>query len=209
VLDANNTASGVWAHTAYRSSANVDLLDRRGLVPEFQRPKPLGRPMPAHITRGNATRARVRSVTEHVFATEKRRMGLIVRSIGLVRATTRITLANLPHNMHRLVWIEGRCATARPAQAPGRPARRHTSPTTSTLTSARLRLHLHLPSPAHHRRVIRGVREIFRHDRRRYLPSTMVTIATTRRLAREGTPKLQRNYFTLPRTQKCPLNLPA
>ena len=112
VLDANNTASGVWADTAYRSKANVEMLDRRGLVPEFQRAKPRGRPMPAHIARGNATRARVRSLVEHVFATEKRRMGLVVRSIGLVRATARITLANLVYNMRRLVWIEGKGAPA-------------------------------------------------------------------------------------------------
>ena len=71
-----------------------------------------GRPMPAHIARGNATRARVRSLVEHVFATEKRRMGLVVRSIGLVRATARITLANLVYNMRRLVWIEGKGAPA-------------------------------------------------------------------------------------------------
>ena len=112
VLDPNNTASGVWADTAYRSRANVELLDRRGLTPEFQRAKPRRRPMPAHISRGNATRARVRSLVEHVFATEKRRMGLVVLCIGLVRATARITLANLAYNMRRLVWIEGRAAPA-------------------------------------------------------------------------------------------------
>jgi len=112
VLDPDNTGSGVWADTAYRSKANLALLDRRGLRPEFQRAKPRGKPMPTHITRGNATRARVRSLVEHVFATEKRRMGLVVRSIGLARATARITLANLAYNMRRLVWIEGRAAPA-------------------------------------------------------------------------------------------------
>jgi IS5 family transposase len=112
VLDPNNTAADVWADTAYRSKANIDLLDRRGLAPQFQRAKPRGRPMPAHIARGNAKRARVRSLVEHVFATEKRRMGLIVRSIGLARATARITLANLAYNLRRLVWIERRTAPA-------------------------------------------------------------------------------------------------
>jgi IS5 family transposase len=112
VLDPNNTASSVWADAAYRSKANVELLGRRGLVPEFQRAKPRGKPMPAHISRGNATRARGRSLVEHVFAAEKRRMGLIVRSIGLVRATARMTLANLAYNMKRFVWIEGRAAPA-------------------------------------------------------------------------------------------------
>ena len=108
VLDPANTGSGVWADTAYRSKANLELLDRRGLRAEFQRAKPRGRPMPAHIARGNATRARVRSLVEHVFATEKRRMGLVIRCIGLARATARITLANLAYNMRRLAWIEGR-----------------------------------------------------------------------------------------------------
>jgi IS5 family transposase len=108
VLDPANTGSGVWADTAYRSKANLELLDRRGLRAEFQRAKPRRRPMPAHIARGNATRARVRSLVEHVFATEKRRMGLVIRCIGLARATARITLANLAYNMRRLAWIEGR-----------------------------------------------------------------------------------------------------
>jgi hypothetical protein len=76
-------------------------LARRGLRPTFQRATPRGKPVPAHISRGNATRARVRSLVEHVFATKKRRM-------SLARATARITLANLACTMRRLVWIEGR-----------------------------------------------------------------------------------------------------
>jgi transposase, IS5 family len=112
VLDAANTASDVWADTAYRSQANLALITRRGLVAQFQRAKPRGKPMPPHIARGNATRARVRSRVEHVFATEKRRMGLVVRTIGLARATAKITVANLAYNLRRLTWIEGRTAPA-------------------------------------------------------------------------------------------------
>ena len=43
LLDPHNTASPVWADSAYRSAANEALLARRGLVPQFQRPKPRGR----------------------------------------------------------------------------------------------------------------------------------------------------------------------
>jgi hypothetical protein len=32
----------------------VALLARRGLVPQFQRAKPRGKPMPPHMLRGNA-----------------------------------------------------------------------------------------------------------------------------------------------------------
>ncbi len=49
---------------------------------------------------------------EHVFAAQKRRMGLLVRTIGLARATAKLTLANLAYNLSRLVWIEGRSVSA-------------------------------------------------------------------------------------------------
>jgi len=112
VLDPANTASDVWADTAYRSRANMALIDKRGLTAQFQRAKPRGKPMPPHIARGNATRARVRSRVEHVFAAEKHRMGLVVRTIGLLRATAKITLANLAYNLSRMAWIKGRAAPA-------------------------------------------------------------------------------------------------
>jgi IS5 family transposase len=106
LLDPDNTASPVWGDTAYRSAANVALLARRGLVPQFQRPKPRGQPMPPPIARGNATRARVRVAIEHVFAAQKCRLGLLIRTVGLARATTKLGLANLVTNMRRLAWFE-------------------------------------------------------------------------------------------------------
>jgi IS5 family transposase len=112
LLDPHNTASPVWADTAYRSATNAALLGRRGRVPQFQRPKPRGRPLPPHMARGNARRARVRVAIEHVFATQKCRLGLIIRSVGLVRATTKLGLANLVTNMRRLAWFESRAAPA-------------------------------------------------------------------------------------------------
>jgi len=112
VLDRDNTASDVWADTAYRSAANLTLLDRRGLKLQFQRRKPRGRKMPAHIARGNATRARVRSRVEHVFAAQKCRLGLVVRTIGMARARTKIGLANLGYNFTRLAWLDRQTALA-------------------------------------------------------------------------------------------------
>ncbi len=120
VLDRDNTASDVWADTAYRSAANLALLDGRGLKPQFQRKKPRGRKMPAHIARGNATRARVRSRVEHVFAAQKCRLRLIVRTIGMVRARAKIGLGESCLQLHPA----GLAPTGEP-----RPAREpHTSP---------------------------------------------------------------------------------
>jgi len=112
VLDPANTASDVWADTAYRGKANLTLLEKRGLMPQFQRAKPRGRPMPPHIARGNATRARVRSRVEHVFAATKVRMHLVIRTVGLARATTKITLANLAYNLTRFAWCQRRVTPA-------------------------------------------------------------------------------------------------
>jgi transposase, IS5 family len=112
VLDRDNTASDVWADTAYRSAANLALLERRGLRPQFQRKKPQGKKMPDHIARGNATRARVRSRVEHVFAAQKCRLGLVIRTVGMVRARVKIGLANLAYNFTRLAWLDSRIAPA-------------------------------------------------------------------------------------------------
>jgi IS5 family transposase len=112
VLDPANTASQVWADTAYRSKANRTLLERRGLAAELQRPKPRGRPMPAHIRRANAARATVRSAVEHVFAAQKSRTKLVIRTIGIARARAKLALANLAYNLTRLAWLERRTASA-------------------------------------------------------------------------------------------------
>jgi transposase, IS5 family len=46
------------------------------------------------------------------LAAQKRRLHLVIRTIDLARATTKITLANLAYNMRRLMWIEGRTLLA-------------------------------------------------------------------------------------------------
>ena len=86
-LDHDNLARSVWPDTAYRSKANPRLLDRLGFVAPFQRAKPRGRPMPTHIAQRIAARARVRPRVEHIFAAEKGRVDLVIRTIGLARAT--------------------------------------------------------------------------------------------------------------------------
>ena len=62
--------------------------------------------MPARTSKANAKKSAVRAHIEHVFAEQKARMGLFVRTIGIARATTKIGLANLLYNMRRLIWLE-------------------------------------------------------------------------------------------------------
>jgi transposase, IS5 family len=106
LLDLGNTASEVWADTAYRSKKNEALLNERMLMSRIHRKQPADRPRPARTARANAKKSAVRAHVEHVFAEQKARMGLFVRTIGLARATTKIGLANLVYNMRRLLWLE-------------------------------------------------------------------------------------------------------
>ena len=59
----------------------------------------------AHQARQRAAGAGPVAV-EHVFAAQKCRLGLVIRSVGVARATTKLGLANLVTNMRRLVWFE-------------------------------------------------------------------------------------------------------
>lgn len=111
VVTDDNTASDVWADTAYRSQSNERWLKSRGRVSRIHRRKPKGRPMPDNVRRGNATKSKVRARVEHVFAHQKAVMGLFVRTVGLARAEAKITLTNLAFNMHRLVFHETRATT--------------------------------------------------------------------------------------------------
>jgi IS5 family transposase len=110
VVTSDNTASDVWADTAYRSQANEAWLKRQSRVSRIHRKKPRGKPMPDHVRRGNATKSKVRARVEHVFARQKDQMGLFIRTIGIKRAEAKITLANLVYNMHRLVFHERRAS---------------------------------------------------------------------------------------------------
>lgn len=112
VLDRTNTASDVWADTAYRSAKNEVMLARRGFVSRIHRKKPQGKPMPERTRAANAQKSKVRSRVEHVFAQQKGPMGLVVRTIGLARARVKIGLANLAYNMRRLVWLRAKYAVA-------------------------------------------------------------------------------------------------
>ena len=112
IVTRDNTASDVWADTAYRSKANEAFLEKHGRVSRIHFKKPKGKPMAANIRRGNAAKSKIRARVEHVFGEQKSRMGLFIRTIGITRAEAKITLVNLAYNMKRLIFHERRAATA-------------------------------------------------------------------------------------------------
>ena len=114
ILDPDNTASDVWADSAYRSAEIEAKLEDKGLKSRIHRKGHRDKPLSEREKRGNKTRSRVRARVEHVFGAQSNDMGgTLVRGIGLVRARARIGLKNLAYNMRRLVQLE-RLASAAP-----------------------------------------------------------------------------------------------
>jgi IS5 family transposase len=112
VVTTANTASDVWADTAYRSKTNEAWLASRGRVSRIHQKKPRGKPMPEHTARANARKSAVRARVEHVFAVQKDKMDMFIRTIGIERAEAKIGLVNIAYNMQRLIFHERRPATA-------------------------------------------------------------------------------------------------
>jgi IS5 family transposase len=112
LIDPANTASPVWADTAYRSLANERFLESLGRVSRVHRKKPKGKSMSEATARANGKKSKIRAKVEHGFADQKDRMGLFIRTIGIARAKTKIGLVNLAYNMRRLVWLGSRSAPA-------------------------------------------------------------------------------------------------
>ena len=111
LIDPSNTASDVWADSAYRLGENERFLNRAGKSSRIHRKKPKGRAMPARTRKANAAKSAVRCRVEHVFATQKGPMRMVVRTISIARAKATLTLANMAYNMKRWRWLDSRIAS--------------------------------------------------------------------------------------------------
>lgn len=99
-------------NTTYRSKANEAFMEKQGSVSRIHRKKPHLKPVPRHIQRSNTGKAVIRSRVEHVFADQKSQMRLVIRTVGITRATMRIGLTNIVTNMRRFLFLERISATA-------------------------------------------------------------------------------------------------
>lgn len=62
--------------------------------------------MPETTRRANALKSKVRSGVEHVFAAQKDKMDLFIRTVGIARARVKIGMANMVYNMKKLVFLD-------------------------------------------------------------------------------------------------------
>ncbi|MCW1843825.1 hypothetical protein [Prosthecomicrobium hirschii] len=76
-----------------------------GLTSKIKFRRQLGHDLTPSRRKDNRARSKARSGIESIFADQQCALGLVVRTIGLVRATTKIALANLTHNLRRYLWL--------------------------------------------------------------------------------------------------------
>ena len=94
ILDTSNTASDVWADSAYRSDEIEEKLAARGLKSRIHRRAYRNRKLSEAQKAANTTRSKVRARVEHVFGDQKNGMGAkLVRTIGIVRARCKIGMS--------------------------------------------------------------------------------------------------------------------
>lgn len=102
LLDEGNTSRDIWGDSAYRSKERVDDLRIKGYREHLQRKGCRNRTLTAKEQQGNCTRSKTRSRIEHVFGVQAQRAGnMILRGVGILRATVRIGLRNLAYNLDR------------------------------------------------------------------------------------------------------------
>lgn len=110
IVISDDTASGVYADTAYRSRAKGAWLKRQRRASHIHRKKPRCKPMPGRTAKANAAKSKVCTCVEHVFARQMDQLGLFIGTFGIKHAEAKINLANLACNMHRLIFPERRPA---------------------------------------------------------------------------------------------------
>ncbi len=79
----------------YRSRKNEAFLEPGMFKSNVNQKSTLRRRLREDITRANAMCSTLRSAVEHVLARQKRCMGLVIRTIDIVRARIKIGMANL------------------------------------------------------------------------------------------------------------------
>jgi len=105
----SETASGFRSEMV-SDFVGISRLAQRMLTSRIHRRKPAGKPMPRNVARANAKKSAIRAAVEHVFAHQKNRFGLFIRTIGIARAEAKLTLANIAYNFDRLIFHERRRA---------------------------------------------------------------------------------------------------
>ena len=106
-----NTGRDVYADSAYRSAKTQEKLRNNKLNSKVHYRAYRNKPLTETQKKTNTTRSRVRARVEHIFGHMTTSMnGLMIHTIGLARATVKVSFKNLAYNMQRFAMFEGRAA---------------------------------------------------------------------------------------------------
>jgi len=101
-----NSSADVWADSAYYSKDTETDLYASGYRSHVHKKGKRNKPLSEKQKEINTRKSRIRARVEHVFGSiHNEQGGLMVRTIGLARATTKIGLMNLVYNMRRCVSL--------------------------------------------------------------------------------------------------------
>ncbi len=102
----DNSSKEVWADSAYQSEANELDLYAMGYRSQVHQKGKRNKPLSEKQQEMNKKKSKVRARVEHVFgAMENEQGGMVVRTVGLVRAATKIGLMNMGYNIRRATML--------------------------------------------------------------------------------------------------------
>ena len=108
ILDKNNSSKDVYADSAYGSADKRDALKKERFRGHIQTKGYRYKKLNEHQIKSNYRRAKIRSRVEHIFGVQTKRAGdLIIRTIGIIRAKSKIGLRNLAYNIDRYCLLAG------------------------------------------------------------------------------------------------------
>lgn len=106
LIDPMNTASVMWADSAYRSTKIEANLSDRLIRSQIQYKGTRNKPLSEYKSSLNKKRSSVRARVEHVFGAQSQMGGGFSRAIGSARNKLRIGLVNLTYNLRRYAYLK-------------------------------------------------------------------------------------------------------
>ncbi len=107
LLARGSTSDVVFADSTYRSAEIEATLRASGFKSRIHRRATRNHPLSDVQAKANRNKSKIRARVEHVFGAQQTSPGgRIVRTIGIMRARTKIGLQNLVYNIRRLVTLE-------------------------------------------------------------------------------------------------------
>lgn len=107
LLDEDDKQKPLYGDSAYRSQEHEEMLEQKHIKSRINEKGYRNQPLTEKQKEHNRNKSKVRAQVEHVFGWMHRWGGeLKVRTIGLDRATAKITLLNLCYNMQRAIQIK-------------------------------------------------------------------------------------------------------